>query len=190
MKVKIKKLEENVIDENVKITFEYTAVSKLQQNRVAERAFATLYGRVRAILNRAGLKGMMGEKLWAQCAMTATLLDGILSNKVRTKSKWEKFYKKTSKFVDKLRTFGEVGDVLDYRKHKIKKKLDNKGEIHYFVEYSMSHTRNTYRMYNSKTGGITTTRDIYWLNKMPNEVKIDKSEKIDSDNEADDKTKN
>ena len=41
--------------------------------------------------------------------------------------------------------------------------LDNKGEIHYFVGYSMSHTADTYRMYNPKTGGITITRDIYWL---------------------------
>ena len=64
---------------------------------------------------------MMREKLWAECAMTATLLDGILSNKVGTKSKWEKFYKKAAKFVDNLRTFGEAGVVLDYRKHKIKK---------------------------------------------------------------------
>ena len=140
-----KKLEENVIDKNMKITFEYTAAGTPQQNRVAERAFATLYSRVRAMLNRAGLKGMMREKLWAEYAMTATLLDGILSNKVGTKSKWEKFYKETPKFVDKLRTFGEVGVVLDYRKQKIKK-MDNKGEIHCFVGYSMSHAGDTYRM--------------------------------------------
>ena len=59
-----------------------------QQNVVAERAFATLYGRVRAMSNRAGLKGTIREKLWAQCAMTAKLLEGILSNKVGTKRKW------------------------------------------------------------------------------------------------------
>ena len=68
-----KKLEENVIEKNMKIIFEYTAAGTPQQNRVAERAFATLYGRVRAMLNRAGLEGMTREKLWAECAMTATL---------------------------------------------------------------------------------------------------------------------
>ena len=35
--------------------------------------------------------------------------------------KWENFYKETPKFVDKLRTFGEVGLILDYGKQKIKK---------------------------------------------------------------------
>ena len=180
-----KKLEEKVIDENMKINFEYTSAGTPQQNGVAERAFATLYGRVRAMLNRAGFKGAMREKLWAECAMTATFLDGILSNKVGAKSKWEKFYKETPRFADKLRTFGEVGVVWDYRNQKIKKKLDNKGEIHYFVGYSTSHAGDTYRMYNPKTGGITVTRDIYWLNKMPNEVKIKKIEKIESDDEAD-----
>ena len=33
-------------------------------------------------------------------------------------------------------------------------------------------------MYNPKTGGIIVTRDIYWLNKMPNEVKIEKIGKL------------
>ena len=50
-----KKLEENVVDEIMKITFEYTAAGTPQQNGVAERYFATLYDRVRAMLNRAGL---------------------------------------------------------------------------------------------------------------------------------------
>ena len=45
------KLEENVIDKNMKITFEYKEAGTPQQNGVAERAFATLYGRIRAMLN-------------------------------------------------------------------------------------------------------------------------------------------
>ena len=32
-----------------------------------------------------------------------------------------KIYKETPKFVDKLRTFGKVGVVLDFRKQKIEK---------------------------------------------------------------------
>ena len=50
------------------------------------------------MLNRAGFKGAMREKLWAECAMTATFLDGILSNKVGAKSKRERFYKETAIF--------------------------------------------------------------------------------------------
>jgi len=59
----------------------------------------------------------------------------------------------------KLRTSGGVGVVLDYRNQKIRKKLDNKGKVHYFVGYYLSHAGDTYRMYNPKTGGITTMRD-------------------------------
>ena len=104
----------------MKIDFEYTSVGTPQQNGVTERAFATLYGRVRAMLNRAGLKGTMREKLWAECAMTATFLDGIHSNKMGAKSKWESFYKENPIFADNLRTLGELGVVWDYRNQKIK----------------------------------------------------------------------
>ena len=88
MQAKIKKLEENVIDKNMKVNFEYTSVGTPQQNEVVARAFATLYGCIRAMLNRAGFKGAMSKKLSAEYAMTATLLDGILSNKVGQKSRW------------------------------------------------------------------------------------------------------
>ena len=50
--------------------------------------------------------------------MTATLLNGILSNKVGEKSKWERFYKEIPRFVDELRTFREVGVVWDYKNKK------------------------------------------------------------------------
>ena len=54
----------------------------------------------------------MIEKLWAECAMISILLDRILSNKVREKCKWERFYKRMPKFVEKkIRIFGEVGVV-------------------------------------------------------------------------------
>ena len=51
----------------------------------------------------------MREKLWAECAITTTLLDRILSNKVGQKCRWKSFKKKHQDFADKLRTFGQVG---------------------------------------------------------------------------------
>ena len=44
-------------------------------------------------------------------------------------------------------------------------------------------------MYNPKTGGIKTTRDIYWLNRMPNEVKNKKTDKNESDDKYNTKPK-
>ena len=45
--------------------------------------------------------------------------------------------------------------------------------------YSTSDAGDTYRVNNPKTGGIAVTRDIYWLNKMSNEVKIKETDKVE-----------
>jgi len=50
---KNRKLEENAIKENMGFNFEYASVVTPQQNGVAERAFATLYGSIRAMFKRA-----------------------------------------------------------------------------------------------------------------------------------------
>ena len=53
----------------------------------------------------------------------------------------------------------------------MKMKLDNKGTIFYFEGYSLNHTGDVFRMYNHRTGKISITRDLKWLNKMAHEVK-------------------
>ena len=50
-----KKLEEECKRRGLGITFEYTAVGTPQQNGKVERRFATLGGKTRATLNKAGL---------------------------------------------------------------------------------------------------------------------------------------
>ena len=37
-----------------------------------------MYGRVQAMMNYAKFEGELRQKLWAECAKTATDLDGIL----------------------------------------------------------------------------------------------------------------
>ena len=53
------------------------------------------------------LKKTLREKLWAEYAMTAILLDGLLTNKVGEKYKWDKYYKEMPKFAENLSTFRE-----------------------------------------------------------------------------------
>ena len=48
-------LESACIDNELGIVFEYTAPGTPQQNGVEERAFATMLGKTRAIMNGAGL---------------------------------------------------------------------------------------------------------------------------------------
>ena len=58
--------------------FEYTAPGTPQQNGVVERAFVTLMGRARAMMNHAGFTMAKTQQLWCDAAQTATMLDNIL----------------------------------------------------------------------------------------------------------------
>ena len=58
--------------------FEFTPPGTPQHNGVVERAFATLYGRVRAMMSTAGLTLAMRNALWTECANTATDIDNVI----------------------------------------------------------------------------------------------------------------
>jgi hypothetical protein len=81
------------------IKIEMTAREMPQQNGMVERAFATLYGRMRAMFTNAGFEKLKQETLWAECAATATKLDNILIDTSEKKSPYEIFYGKTNKIA-------------------------------------------------------------------------------------------
>ena len=58
--------------EGMNVTFEFTARETPQQNGKVERAFATLYGRMRAMMAAAKWDDAMKHKLWMEAAATAT----------------------------------------------------------------------------------------------------------------------
>ncbi len=60
--------------EGLGIKFEYTAPGTPQQNGQVERKFATMYGKVQAMLNDAKLIAALHKKLWAKAANAATIL--------------------------------------------------------------------------------------------------------------------
>ena len=67
-----KMTEDRFIKEKRNITFECTARdTPPQQNGKVERAFATLYGRIRAMMNYAGITPEKREKIWTEAAATA-----------------------------------------------------------------------------------------------------------------------
>jgi transposase InsO family protein len=63
------------------VKFEFSGPRTPQRNGKVERNFQILYGRIRSILNAAGLEGQLREKLRAECVMTVTYLSNILSTK-------------------------------------------------------------------------------------------------------------
>jgi hypothetical protein len=60
-----------------------------QRNGKVERKFQTLYGRILAMLNGAGLEDELRDKIWAECVMNVTHLSNIISTKSSFKSPFE-----------------------------------------------------------------------------------------------------
>ena len=158
-------MEQKCIDQNLKITFEFTPRDTPQHNGVVERAYQTLYNRVRAMLNGGGFDGKMRGLMWAECASTATLLENIIVKKGQDKIPYELMYGKKSRMGGQLRTFGEMGVVKTVYKG-MEVKLNNKGSTMIFTGYSLKHGKEVYRMMNPATHRIIISRDIVWLNKM------------------------
>jgi hypothetical protein len=67
--------------EGIKVQMEFTAPNTPQENGKVERAFATLWGRTRAMLNHAYFDEEHRTGLWTECASCATMLSNILCNK-------------------------------------------------------------------------------------------------------------
>jgi transposase InsO family protein len=55
------------------IEFEFSGPRTPQRNGKVEKKFQTLYGRIRAMLNGAGLEGELRDKIWSECVMNVTI---------------------------------------------------------------------------------------------------------------------
>jgi transposase InsO family protein len=147
------------------ITFEYTAPNTPQQNGKVERAFATLYGRVRAMLNQASLTSKMRGDIWTEAASTATKLENAISSENAGKSPHELFFGKSPSYLRELQYFGHMCIVKESHRGKMIGKLDNRGTLCMFLGYSSNHSGDTYRLLNLKTYKVILSRDVTWLNK-------------------------
>jgi hypothetical protein len=105
------------------IKFEFSGPRTPQRNEKVERKFQTLNGRIRAMLNGAGLEGGLRDKIWAECVMNVIYLSNIMSTKSNFKSPFEFSYGEKPKLHDNLKIFGEVGVVTT--NEKIQAKLSN-----------------------------------------------------------------
>jgi hypothetical protein len=72
------------IKEQLGIHFEYMGPGTPQYNGRVERKFATLYGRVRAMLNAVKATKVFGEGVWAEAAKTATDIENMVNNTKQT----------------------------------------------------------------------------------------------------------
>ena len=90
------------------ISFEYTAPGTPQQKGVVERAFVTVMGRARAIMNHAGFTMAKRQQLWCEATQTATLLDNIWVQGSAKRPPFTQFFGVDAKYAKPLRGLGEM----------------------------------------------------------------------------------
>ena len=90
------------------IIFEYTAPETPQQNGVVERAFVTVMGRARAMMNHAGFTMAKRQHLWREATQTAMLLDNILVQDSAKSPPFTQFFGVDANYAKHLRVFGEM----------------------------------------------------------------------------------
>jgi len=155
------KAEQACLKHGFNIQFEYTPPGTPQRNGRIERKFATYYGRICACYNAAGIEDHeLKYGTWAECAMTVTKLGNITVSSSRKNSPHFLFYEQHSKFVNSLKTFGEIGIVTIHEDKKIRSKLAPRGKPCMFVGYPENTSEDVYQMLNLSTNRIIKTRDI------------------------------
>jgi Reverse transcriptase (RNA-dependent DNA polymerase) len=149
--------------DDLKIKFEYTAPYTPQQNGKVERKYATLYGKVRAMLNAARLTRRLKNGLWTHCAKLATQLENVIVKPTDNKTAAERLYGNNPNWINNLHIFGEVA-MIAYRRN-IKAKLVNRGYPSLFMGYSDNHAEGVFIFFKLSTEEIIMSRDVIWLNQ-------------------------
>jgi len=105
-------------EEGLGLHFEFMACQTLQQNGRIKRKFATLFGRVRLMLNLARLMDKhedLRHGLWAKCAKMATKMENLATN-IDKDLLFHQFYKWDPVFLNSLCIFGEIAMVHNAQK--------------------------------------------------------------------------
>ena len=137
---------------------EFTAPDTPQQNGRVERKFATLYGRVRAMLNRSRLPINARNKLWAECARTATDAENISVKVGKDMPPHKEFFGKVTKSVWSFRRFDEIG--IAKKGPAIKSKITNPGVSALYLGHAEDHTGDVHRLLNMETKRVVFSRDV------------------------------
>ena len=160
-----KKLKELSDIEGLGITYEFTGPGSPQFNGRVERKFATLFARVRSMLNGAKLPMTIRKRLWAEAAKTATNIENILVSYNKPKSSFNVFYMTDEVSPRPLKPFGDIA-IVEYNKtRKIRAKLADRGRACVYLGIADDHSAQVHRFLNLDTNHIVLSRDVIWLNK-------------------------
>jgi hypothetical protein len=143
------------------IQFEYTSPGTPQYNGHVERKFATLYGKIRSVLNAIQVPQDLRKCLWAEAANWVTNVENCLVTETKLTPSYTQFYNKPPTF--QVIHFGEIGIVTSTQNSKIKARLTNRGIPCINLGLAPNHSSNIYRMLNLDTKRVIISRDISWL---------------------------
>ena len=99
------------------IKFEYTSPGIPQQNRKCEHKFATLYDKVRSMLNGARLTSYSCHGLYTECAAYATMEENILLSEKNPVTKYKLFFGVDAPLSKNIRAFGEIRIIANVQKN-------------------------------------------------------------------------
>jgi hypothetical protein len=100
----------------IKVKFEVTAPDTPQKNGKIERKFATLYGKIRATLNKAEFTWSLCHSMWAYCTLLITKLDNAHIFSDVHFSPYALFYYYNPAWLPHLHSFGEIAIVKNPKK--------------------------------------------------------------------------
>jgi hypothetical protein len=63
------------------VKFEFSHPQTPQRNVKVERKFQNFFGRIRSMLNGAGVKDQLRSGVWAECSMAVTFVSNVTSIK-------------------------------------------------------------------------------------------------------------
>jgi hypothetical protein len=153
--------KENILA-NLNLTFEYTSPGSPQYNGKVERKFATLYGRVRSMLNAANLSSTLRRGLWAEAAQTATDIENSLVSANKDTPAHTRFYNQSPP-ITYFHPFGESTVVKKNASRKIRNKLENRGRVCIYLGRAPNHSNDVFRFLNLDTYNVIVSRDVTWL---------------------------
>jgi hypothetical protein len=151
---------------NLDLTFEFTDPGSPQYNDVVERKFATLYGRVRSMLNAAQLSAEHRSGLWAKAAQTATDIENSLVSVNQPIPSYKMLYSKEPPSIKTMHAFGEIALLENNSKRKIRNKLENRGRTCLYLGRAANHSTDVGCFLPLGTKRVILSRDITWLGKM------------------------
>jgi hypothetical protein len=97
------------------------------------------------MLNDLGVSEELRNKLWSECALTATKLCNITSRRY-VGSPYDLFHRKGSRVEKNLRIFGEIGIKTARNQVNLVNKPQNKVSYFLFVGYEDNHPQDAYRV--------------------------------------------